>query len=306
MYFISQIKVSVICSIALLLVTIANAQTNDTVKVMTYNLKFAGSSFEPSWDVRKDMQVDLIKEYAPDIIGTQEGLKRQIDYLASQLPEYTVVGEGRKGGDDDEYMAIFFKRDRFRLREMSSFQLSDTPEVLGSGPFVSPRMVTWVRLAFINISDGGENPYPQNYRGHWEDTQEFYVFNTHFFTKRAQGHEKAKMNSAKLIMKKIRDFEYFGGWKGERPVFLTGDFNSQPGSNIYKTFVGEENSTHPLFCRECYSFLKDSKEDNEKIDWILYKGSLEVLSYEVVDYNVDGAYPSDHKPVFVQFRLANN
>jgi hypothetical protein len=27
------------------------------------------------------MQVDLIRKYDPDIIGTQEGLKEQIDYL---------------------------------------------------------------------------------------------------------------------------------------------------------------------------------------------------------------------------------
>ena len=61
---------------------------------------------------RRDMQVDMIRKYNPDIIGTQEGLKEQIDYLAEQLPEYNVIGEGRQGGDDDEHMAIFYKRDK--------------------------------------------------------------------------------------------------------------------------------------------------------------------------------------------------
>jgi endonuclease/exonuclease/phosphatase family metal-dependent hydrolase len=101
-----------------------------TIKLMTYNLKFASPTFEPPWSVRRDWQVDLIHKYSPDIIGTQEGLKEQVDYLMDHLPEYVVIGEGRKGGDDDEHMAIFFKRDRFRLREMGSFQLSETPEVL--------------------------------------------------------------------------------------------------------------------------------------------------------------------------------
>ncbi|MBE0652634.1 MAG: endonuclease/exonuclease/phosphatase family protein, partial [Bacteroidales bacterium] len=112
---------------------------------MTYNLKFASPDFKPSWEERRDMQIELIKEYDPDIIGTQEGLKEQIDYLADNLPEYVVIGEGRKGGDDDEHMAIFFRRDMFRLREMQSFQLSETPEIIGSGPEVNPRMVTWLR-----------------------------------------------------------------------------------------------------------------------------------------------------------------
>ena len=129
------------------------------LKLMTYNLKFASPTFKPPWEVRRDMQIDLIRKYDPDIIGTQEGLKEQIDYLADHLPEYVVVGEGRQGGDDDEHMAIFFKRDKFRLREMHSFQLSKTPEVIGSGPDVNPRMVTWLRLAVINRVKEGEKSY---------------------------------------------------------------------------------------------------------------------------------------------------
>ncbi len=50
-----------------------------TLKLMTYNIKFASPTYEPSWEVRREMQVDLIRKYKPDIIGTQEGLKEQID-----------------------------------------------------------------------------------------------------------------------------------------------------------------------------------------------------------------------------------
>ncbi len=272
--------------------TNANAQAD--LKLMTYNLKFASPTFEPSWEVRREMQVDMIQKYSPDIIGTQEGLKEQVDYLMDHLPEYVVVGEGRKGGDDDEHMAIFFKRDRFRLREMGSFQLSETPEVLGSGPGVNPRMVTWARLAIINRpSDAEDGPYPMDYRGHWENTRELYIFNTHFFTR---GHDLAKLNSAKLIMERINALNRFGEWTKERPVFLMGDFNSRPGGEVYKTFLGDENSNDPFL-------LKDSVEGGRGIDWILYKGNVKVLYYENVDYNVDGAYPSDHKPIFVEFQI---
>jgi len=27
------------------------------------------------------------------------------------------------------------------------------------------------------------------------------------------------------------------------------------------------------------------------------------LKYEEVDYNVDGAYPSDHNPIYVEFKV---
>ncbi len=265
------------------------------LRIMTYNLKFASPTFEPSWEVRRDMQVDLIRRYDPDIVGTQEGLKEQIDYLMDNLPEYIVIGEGRKGGDDDEHMAIFIKRDKFRLREMQSFQLSETPEIIGSGPEVNPRMVTWARLAVINRTGEGETaPYPSDYRGHWENTKEFYLFNTHYFNGRRDS--LARLNASKLILERIQALDRFGAWTPERPVFLTGDFNCRPGSAPYRVLVGEKDSKDP-------GRLKDSSEDHDRIDWILYKGDVKVLRYEVVDYNVDGIYPSDHKPVYVEFKL---
>lgn len=284
------------------LAAIASAQgdrsQNDAgmiIKLMTYNIKFASPTFKPSWELRREMQVDLVRKYSPDIIGTQEGLKEQIDYLQDQLTEYVVIGEGRKGGDDDEHMAIFFKRDKFRLREMGSFQLSETPEVIGSGPGVNPRMVTWARLAIINRSAAGEaGPYPMDYRGHWENTQEFYVFNTHYFNGRKDS--LARLNASKLILERINALNRFGAWTATRPVFLMGDFNCRPGSAPYKVLVGDENSTDA-------DVLKNSFEDPKEIDWILYKGDVKVLKYEEVDYNVDGAYPSDHKPIYVEFQI---
>jgi endonuclease/exonuclease/phosphatase family metal-dependent hydrolase len=267
----------------------------NTIKLMTYNLKFASPTFKPSWDVRREMQVDLIRKYNPDIIGTQEGLKEQIDYLSDHLPEYVVIGEGRKGGDDDEHMAILFKRDKFRLREMQSFQLSETPEVIGSGPDVNPRMVTWARFAYKSPPVKGEvGPYPMDYRGHWENTQEFYLFNTHYFNSRKQA--LARLNASRLIMQRISALNRFGEWTAERPVFLMGDFNCIPGSAPYNVFVDDKKSNDP-------TLLNDTIENGKDIDWILYKGNLKVLKYEEVDYNVNGKYPSDHKPIYVEFQF---
>ncbi len=156
-------------------------------------------------------------------------------------------------------------------------------------------MVSWARFAIINRpADGKSGPYPQDYRGHWENTQEFYVFNTHYFNRRDQS--LARINASKLILERINALKRFGEWSDERPVFLMGDFNCRPGSAPYKVFVGDENSSDP-------DLLKNPFEDPKEIDWILYKGALQVLKYEEVDYNVDGAYPSDHKPIYVEFEI---
>jgi len=272
-----------------------NIKNERTIKLMTYNLKFASPTFEPPWDIRKDMQIDMIKKYDPDIIGTQEGLKEQIDYLIENLPEYVAVGEGRKGGDDDEHMVIFYKRNKFRLRELQSFQLSKSPEIIGSGPEVNPRMVTWARFSFIDIpAEGKSGKYPMDYRGHWEHNSEFYLFNTHYFNRGNQS--LARLNASKLIMDRINSLNRFGEWTSERPVFLMGDFNCIPGSDPHTVFVGEPESKN-------VNLLQVTTEGGNEIDWILYKGNVKILKYEEVDYNVNGDYPSDHNPIYVEFEI---
>ena len=275
----------------------STSEEGEKITLMTYNLKFASPTYKPLWEVRRDWQIDMIRKYNPDIIGTQEGLKEQIDYLAAQLPEYVVVGEGRKGGDDDEHMAIFYKRDKFRLRELNNFALSKTPEILGSGPNVNPRMMTWARFAFINIPSKGKNgDYPSDYRDHWEHNKEFYIFNTHYFNGRSA--TLARLSASKLIMERIQALNRFGKWTDERPVFLMGDFNCRPGSAPHKVLVGDGNAENP-------NYLVDTNIDGDpkEIDWILYKGAVQLLKYEEVDYNVNGAYPSDHKPIFVELSI---
>ncbi len=75
-----------------------------------------------------------------------------------------------------------------------------------------------------------------------------------------------------------------------------GEFNCKPGSAPYKIFVGEKKS-------ENQDLLNDTIKDGNEIDWILYNGNVKVLKYEEVEYNVDGAYPSDHNPIYVEFEI---
>ncbi len=77
---------------------------------------------------------------------------------------------------------------------------------------------------------------------------------------------------------------------------MMGDFNCLPGSDPYNALVGDQNSTDP-------GQLTNSFEDPDEIDWILYKGAVKVLKYEVVEYNVDGVYPSDHNPIYVEVSI---
>ena len=158
--------------------------------------------------------------------------------------------------------------------------------------------MTWARLAIINKPENGEKgKYPSDYRGHWENTKEFYLFNTHFFNGRSA--TLARLNASKLIMDKIKPLDRFGKWTDERPIFLMGDFNCRPGSDPHKVLVGDGSAENTdLFIDT------NVNGDPKEIDWILYKGSVNPQNYEEIDYNVNGKYPSDHKPIFVEFLIS--
>ena len=70
--------------------------------------------------------------HKPDVIGTQEGLHRQILDLENDLPGYGRIGVGREGGSLGEYMAIFYNTERLKPLEQSHFWLSDTPQTISS------------------------------------------------------------------------------------------------------------------------------------------------------------------------------
>src|SRR5262245_19603690 len=68
-----------------------------TLRVMTFNarVKTILDVFS-SWNSRKDLLVESIRQFNPDIVGTQELLARQADFVRAQLPDYGFVGVGRK------------------------------------------------------------------------------------------------------------------------------------------------------------------------------------------------------------------
>src|SRR5690606_39768996 len=88
---------------------------------------------------------------------------QQVQDLEELLPDYRWIGLGRRGGSKEEYMAIFYKKNRFKVIEYDHYWLSDTPETMGSITWdnACTRMVTWIR--FLDRKTG----------------KQFYHLNTH-------------------------------------------------------------------------------------------------------------------------------
>ena len=129
---------------------------------------------------------------------------------------------------------------------------------------------------------------------YWKNTKEFYIFYTHFFN----GNEPlGRLNASKLDMERINKLDRFGSWEKELPLFLMGDFNYLPESAPHKIFVGDGSKQDPNI------FMDTNTVNSTEIDWILYKGNVNTLGYEEVEYSINGISPSDHKRILVKLSV---
>jgi endonuclease/exonuclease/phosphatase family metal-dependent hydrolase len=265
-------------------VTLKAAETN-TLNVMTYNVRYAGYKPPNAWPDRRPILVECVRSLKPDIMGTQEGMYQQIKDMAADMPEFNWIGTGREGGSRNEFMAIFYRVDRFEPLEYDHFWLSDTPDVIGSSTWgnTNKRMVTWVKFRDKNTK------------------KEFYVINTHF----DHQVQLARVNSAKLIVQRI------AALKTELPVFLIGDFNAVAGANpAYDILTGAETGLKDSWLTagkrtgeglDTFNGFKEIGKQGRRIDWILYRGTVKPLSSDIVPYIKNGQFPSDHQPVVARF-----
>ncbi|MBL9127971.1 MAG: endonuclease/exonuclease/phosphatase family protein [Verrucomicrobiales bacterium] len=253
---------------------------------MTFNLRYASSTPPNDWPTRRPVMKACIEKYAPDLVGTQEGLYSQLKDLAADLPAYSWIGLGRDGGSRGEFMAVFYRTDRFEPMAYDHFWLSDTPEVIGSTTWghSNRRMVTWVR--FKDRKSGSE----------------FHFWNTHLDHEVQPAREKA----AELIRQRILKLDT------RLPLLLVGDFNAVAGANkAYDILTGDG------FLRDTWNLAGERRNESfnsftgfaaprkegKRIDWILLRGTAEVRTTEIVTYEQAGQFPSDHFPVMTWLTL---
>lgn len=257
----------------------------DTLRVMSYNVRYPAKGDGPNrWELREPTFLRSIQRHAPDIIGAQELFYVQGESIARNLPEFEWFGNSRRGNREDEHMGVFYRRSKLRVIESGNFWLSDTPEVAGSQGWGAnlPRMVTW---ALFELRESGKR---------------FYLYNTHFH--HTADATLARTNSAKLIADRI------GKLPKDLPLILTGDFNSAaPEAEAYTVLTAMLQDSRTTAARKIGPDGTISRFTGQgvdrRIDWILYRGSLNVLEFETVLYNEDGRYPSDHYPILAVFEF---
>jgi endonuclease/exonuclease/phosphatase family metal-dependent hydrolase len=279
-----------------LLFVLSNATTfaeNPPIKVMSFNIRYGkANDGANSWEFRKDLVIETIKTFNPDLMGNQEALKFQTEFLKAGLPKYGFHGVGRDDGNEGgEYTSIFYRKSRFEMVDSGHFWLSESPEEPGSVSWDSSltRMVSWVLLNDLEA-----------------DGRQFIYGNTHFDHR---GRD-ARLQSAKLIRSRIEE-----AVNANIPVVLSGDFNTNEDLEPYKQLTtGGPNGSFKLIDSYRVSFPNRSEFEStfstwngrrkgSRIDWILHTKEFETLN-ATINYTQDrGRNPSDHYPVQATLRL---
>jgi len=256
-------------------------RVDDTaIDVMTLNIRldFPGDSAN-AWPHRAAIVSGFINEQLPDLLGMQEVLWHQYQYLDSALAGYGSVAAGRDDGAmKGEACPVFYRLGRFDNLESGTFWLSATPEVPGSVGWGAAltRIATWVRLYDKTLND-----------------TLFYI-NTHF----DHISDSARMMSSGVLLVKVRELA------GDEQFIITGDFNAAPGSLAIERMkegnlaVDSYTISETAPTGEDYTFngWKD-ESDGRRIDYIFVRNGMKVLSHETYRVIENGVFISDHWPV---------
>ena len=253
------------------------------IGVLSQNVRNADDGENKNISDRAPRLRRLVKDYQPDLIGTQEVTPTWIGYLEKYFADtYGMVGCSREGPDatTGEWVMILYRLDRFELLDSGDFWLSETPDRVSKveGAICS-RSCTWARLKD-------------------KVTGKTLVFaNTHL----DHSNDEVREAQAKHLM------EQLGSIAGDGPLILTGDFNTNPNSPVYnipaETLLDARRRA--LEIRSTVGWTCDSygaENPGRTIDYCFYSDHSVALWHKNLNDRY-GGYLSDHYGVFTELIL---
>ena len=278
-----KIRFVILLSLAVLLLCggCGNREKDVEIKYISYNIRYANANDgDNAWDIRKPATKEMIEREQPDVFGLQEALIGQLQYIDSNFPQYSRVGVGRDDGKEEgEFMAVYYRSDKFKLLKNGDFWLSETPDECSMGwDAACRRIVTWAKLKDK------------------ETGKVFYAFNTHL----DHVGEVAREQSILLIVKKIDEIVK----KDKAPVFLSGDFNSNVNSAIFNPLKNMMKDSRAILPESEWipTYNNYGNGGDSMIDYIFYKNA-EVLDFKTLNGDYGKPYISDHYPVMATMKI---
>ncbi len=270
----------------LILVLLSGFVHSQNLKMMTYNIRLdVAVDGENNWSHRKDFFTSQIQFYEPDIFGVQEATPNQVIAISNALLQYDKIGIGREGVGKGESSNIYYKKDRFMVKNEITFWLSETPNEISKGWDAACNRVCTFGL-FEDI----------------KTNKTFWVFNTHL------DHigEIARTKGIEMILNKITQVN-----KENLPVFFMGDFNSQPEENRILELKKIMNDSRELSIEKpfgpigTFNNFQYNEPVTKRIDYIFLSknNGFTIQKYAVLTDSKNLRFPSDHFPVLIEISI---
>lgn len=270
-------KTSILITLFVIL-SLSFAQEN-TLRVITYNIRYANNNIGEEWYLRKDAVSEMINFHKPDIFGLQEAVFEQVEFISKEFNDFQMLGVGREDGKFDGEFSPLFISNNFQIKDTGTFWLSETSDIPSLGWDASyKRIATWgiIQNKKTNIS--------------------LFVLNTHFDHK----GELARIESAKLLLTKTLEIAK------DLPIIVMGDFNFTDDTEAYNIFeesnlVSDSNkkSKNHYGTNKTFNGFEREVLVDAKIDYIFVSESVDVIHHAVIGDKFNNKYPSDHMPVIV-------
>ena len=247
------------------------------IKVMSYNIRLgSGEDGTNSWMYRCPATLEMLKDQTPDVLGVQEALGYQVNFLDEFADGYDYVGVGREDGKKEgEHMAIFWNKKTMKLLKWGTFWLSETPEKPSMGwDAACYRTATW---ALMKDKRTGKK---------------FYFVNTHL----DHVGKEARANGLALIVDRIAEINPDG-----LPMVLLGDFNVKPDDPCLVGLDARMKSARKIAAKtdshHTYNGWGKATKDSV-IDYIYISGFSACPEYQTVTKKYSNrTFISDHYPI---------
>jgi endonuclease/exonuclease/phosphatase family metal-dependent hydrolase len=255
----------------------ASAKTA-TYKILSYNIRYDNpDDSADNWQFRKEELAMRVLKMRPAIMGIQEALLSQTNYLKSKWSGYACYAVGREDGKEKgEMIPVFYDTTLFAFAEFNTYWLSENPLAPSKGwDAACERVVS--KLVLIEKSTG----------------EKIYVLNTHWDHIGAV----ARQNSANLISTLFDPLIL----EKARVIFM-GDLNAKPEDNAVLTISCKMHDLCPARKQKKETFNGFGRKGSypSHIDYVFVSESkLKHSTYQILHWKMkNGRWLSDHHPVY--------
>lgn len=269
------------------------------MRVATFNLRYdtpLDNAVGPWKDSKGGRSLEIVQAFErmgwPDIVGTQEALPHQLEDLMSlglKEKAYAWSGKGRDGQGRGEYCGIFYRTDRFTLRESGTFWLSETPDVEASKSWNAAcnRIASWVVLT-LNSNEQCRVLFISTHLDHQS--------------------KEARVHGSRLIVERALSL---GLWFACRVSIIVGDFNSSPPAEKEPYEVFRASSLRDAYLEApirgpavaTFHGWQDPRQSDERIDWIWIGGFCKCNAARIHTQKGMNYWPSDHFPMVCELTV---